>query len=231
MPAKRPAKAAAPPIDPSPRTLRPTQDEERRLHREGFTRVAGVDEVGRGPIAGPVVAGAVVLPDLDGFEHDDLPLVRDSKTLTHAQLIRADVLVRQVALAVGVGEASPDEIDALGIAPATRLAMRRALDLLPERPTHLIIDAFPLDWNLVPCTPIIKGDALCMAISAASIVAKVHRDRIMREMDAVYPGYGLAGHKGYACAEHLAAVAKLGPSPLHRKSFSPFKPTLFPVDA
>ena len=229
MPAKR--RSATPAAEPAPRLLHPTQDEERRLHAEGFEVVAGIDEVGRGPIAGPVVAGAVVLPDLDGFEHDDLPLVRDSKTLTHAQLARADALVRAIALGVGVGEASPEEIDALGIAPATRLAMRRALDLLPVRPAHLLIDAFPLDWNRVPCMPIVKGDGLCTAISAASIVAKVYRDRLMRDLDAAYPGYGLAGHKGYACSEHLAAVARLGPSPMHRKSFSPFKPTLFALDA
>lgn len=231
MPTKRRVEKPSPVPEPKPRLLHPTQYEERRLHGEGFSCVAGIDEVGRGPIAGPVVAGAVVLPDLDGFEHDDLPLIRDSKTLTALQLARADSLVRQVAAGVAVGEASPDEIDAIGIAPATRLAMRRALDQLPQPPTHLIIDAFPLDWRLVPCTPIVKGDALCTAISAASIVAKVHRDRLMEEFDVMYPGYGLAGHKGYACAEHLAAVAKLGPSPLHRKSFSPFKPTLFALHA
>ena len=229
MPTKR--RAQTPAVEPASRIVHPTQDEELRLHREGFEVVAGIDEVGRGPIAGPVVAGAVVLPDLDGFEHDDFLLIRDSKTLTHGQLARADALVREIALGVGVGEASSDEIDQIGIAPATRLAMRRAIDLLPVPPTHLLIDAFPLDWNHVPCTPIIKGDALCTAISAASIVAKVYRDRLMEELDAVYPGYGVAGHKGYACAEHLAAVAKLGPSPMHRKSFSPFKPTLFALDA
>jgi ribonuclease HII len=211
----------------SPPTASPTQAEERRLHDAGFPTVAGIDEVGRGPIAGPVVAAAVVLPDLDGFTHDDLALVRDSKTLSPSQRERAAALVREMAIAVGVGEASSEEIDRVGIAPATRQAMRRALECLAERPSHLLIDAFPLDWRLTPCTPIIKGDALCTAIAAASVVAKVHRDAIMRELDARYPGYGLAGHKGYASAEHLAAVASLGPSPTHRMSFSPFKPTLF----
>lgn len=209
----------------------PTQDDERRLHDEGFPIVAGIDEVGRGPIAGPVVAGAVVLPDLAGFEHADLHLIRDSKTLSGAQLQRANALVREIALGAAVGESSSDEIDVLGIAPATRQAMRRALDSLPQAPTHLLIDAFPLDWNLVPCTPIIKGDALCTAISAASIIAKVYRDELMEQMDEAHPGYGLAGHKGYASADHLAAVARLGPSPIHRKSFSPFKPTLFDLNA
>jgi ribonuclease HII len=209
----------------------PTQDEERRLHAAGFPSVAGIDEVGRGPIAGPVVAGAVVLPDLGNFEHPDLHLIRDSKTLSGPQLQRANALVREIALGAAVGESSSGEIDLLGIAPATRQAMRRALDDLAEAPTHLLIDAFPLDWHLVPCTPIIKGDALCMAISAASIIAKVYRDNIMQRMDEEHPGYGLAGHKGYASADHLAACARLGPSPIHRKSFSPFKPTLFDLNA
>ena len=209
----------------------PTQAEERRLLLLGFTRVAGIDEVGRGPIAGPVVAAAVVLPDLSGLEHPDLALVRDSKTLSAAQLTRADALVRELALGVGVGVASPDEIDRVGIAPATRKAMRRAAEALPEPPDHLLIDAFPLDWRRTPCLAIIKGDALCTAISAASVVAKVRRDALMCELDERYPGYGLASHKGYASVKHLAAVGSLGPSPAHRKSFSPFKPTLFDRDA
>ena len=210
---------------------RPTQTEEKRLHAEGYGLVAGVDEVGRGPIAGPVVAAAVILPDLDGFEHEDFSLVRDSKTLSEGQLARADALVRSIAVAFGVGEGTSEEIDREGIAPATRLAMRRALDGLDHLPDHVLIDAFPLDWRLKPCTPIIKGDALCTAIAAASIIAKVHRDALMRDLDVRFPGYGLGGHKGYASAEHLAAVVSKGPSPAHRRSFSPFKPTLFTLDA
>lgn len=186
-----------------------------------------MDEVGRGPIAGPVVAGAVVLPDLTGFEHDDLPLLRDSKTLKPTELRRADVLVREIAVAIGIGEASNEEIDSEGIAPASRIAMRRALECLAEPPDHVLVDAFPLDWKRKPCTAIVKGDALCTAIAAASIVAKVYRDRLMRRLDRRYPGYGLSAHKGYASARHLAAVAEKGPSPVHRLTFSPFKPTLF----
>ena len=190
-----------------------------------------MDEVGRGPIAGPVVAGAVVLPDLSDCHDDDLTLLRDSKTLTPSQLERADQLVRRITTAVGIGEVSSSEIDRIGIAPAVRKAMRTALEQLAEPPDHVLVDAFAFDWRRKPCTAIVKGDALCMAISAASIVAKVYRDALMRSLDDRYPGYGLGSHKGYASAEHLAAVAARGPSPVHRLSFSPFKPTLFAVDA
>ncbi|MEX2430314.1 MAG: ribonuclease HII, partial [Dehalococcoidia bacterium] len=205
----------------------PTQEAEQRLRHAGFMRIAGIDEVGRGPIAGPVVAGAVVLPVLEGGEYPDFLLIRDSKTLTALQRERAAALVRDLTGAIGVGEASVEEIDALGIVPATKLAMRRALDLLPEPPDHLLVDAVQLDWRLRPCEAIIRGDAQCLAIAAASVVAKVHRDAIMCDLDEMYPGYGFANHKGYAAPEHLAAVASLGPSPIHRMSFSPFRPTLF----
>ncbi len=205
----------------------PTQDEELRLHASGFVRVAGIDEVGRGPIAGPVVAAAVVLPNVTGYDHPDFPLIRDSKTLTASQRERAAHLVRALAVSVGIGEASVQEIDGLGIVPATKLAMRRALDCLPEPPDHLLVDAVQLDWRRLPCMAIIRGDAQCLSIAGASVVAKVHRDAIMCELDARYPGYGFANHKGYAAAEHLAAVAALGPTPVHRMSFSPFRPSLF----
>jgi ribonuclease HII len=206
---------------------RPTQDAEQRLRLAGYLRVAGIDEVGRGPIAGPVVAAAVVLPELTGCDHADFPLIRDSKTLTAPQRERAAVLVRALTDAVGVGEATVGEIDSFGIVPATKLAMRRALDCLVDPPDHLLIDAVQLDWHRRPCEAVIRGDAQCLAIAAASVVAKVHRDAIMRDLDDLYPGYGFSGHKGYAARDHLDAIAALGPSPVHRMSFSPFRPTLF----
>ena len=189
-----------------------------------------MDEVGRGPIAGPVVAGAVVLPDLESFTHEDLPLLRDSKTLTARQIERADRLVREIAVGIGIGEVDNREIDRIGIAPAVRKAMRRALEQLTEPPDHVLVDAFAFDWRRKPCTAVVKGDARCTAIAAASIVAKAHRDAAMRRLARRYPGYGLGSHKGYASAGHLAAVASLGPSPAHRLSFSPFKPMLFARD-
>jgi ribonuclease HII len=210
----------------------PTQHEEHRLHRSGYLHVVGIDEVGRGPLAGPVVAAAVVLPDLAGHDPKALALVRDSKTLSHRQRQLAAVLVRRVALAFGVGEASSGEIDAMGIAPATRLAMRRALARLSGAPHYLLPDyllvdgTVPLVWNNLPCTPVVKGDRLCTAIAAASVIAKVHRDALMADMDGLYPGYGFAGHKGYASRMHLEALERLGPSPEHRRSFSPLRQRL-----
>lgn len=211
------------------RSVLPSQEQERRLHLAGFGRVAGLDEVGRGPIAGPVVAAAVILPDLvrrsKGFR-----LVRDSKTLSERQLERGAALVRRIAIAVGIGSASVDEIDREGIVPATKMAMRRALDALPAVPDHLLVDAVRLDWRLVPCTALVHGDARCTAVAAASVVAKVHRDALMRELDARFPGYGFGAHKGYCSRAHLTALARLGPCAAHRRSFAPVRPTLFAAD-
>ena len=206
-----------------------TQDDERRLWRAGAARVAGIDEVGRGPLAGPVVAAAVVLPNLDALSVEGLDLIQDSKSLTPGQRERGAVLVRAIALDVGVGEVSSGDIDAMGIVGATKLAMRRALDELGEPPDHLLVDGnVGIDWRLRPCTPVVKGDVRCSAVAAASVVAKVHRDAIMRGLDARYPGYGLGAHKGYAAPSHLAAIAALGPSPVHRMSFSPMRQVLIP---
>ena len=207
--------------------MAPTQDEELILNRAGFVYIAGVDEVGRGPIAGPVVAGAVVLPSLLDIEIPEIYLIRDSKTLSKKQLPQADQLVRKHASSIGIGEVSSLEIDAVGIAPAVRKAMHLALDQLSVTPDHILSDAFPIDWRHKPCKAIIKGDALCTAISAASIVAKVYRDQVMDLFNEEYPGYGFDNHKGYASSKHLDAIDKKGATPIHRLSFSPFKPRLF----
>ncbi|MDE2802379.1 MAG: ribonuclease HII [Chloroflexota bacterium] len=200
---------------------RPDWSAERLLWKQGYLRVAGVDEVGRGPLAGPVVAAAVVFPR--GFTSRRLPGLRDSKQLTAAARERLAPRVRALAVAVGVGSASPSEIDALGIVGATVAAMTRAVRELPAPADHLLVDALPLDCDGLPCRPIVHGDALCCSIAAASIVAKVVRDALMEDLDAQYPGYGLARHKGYPTAEHLAALERLGPTPLHRRSFAPVR--------
>jgi len=193
---------------------------ERDWQALGFRLVAGVDEVGRGPLAGPVVAAAVILPRRDP---DWLCYVRDSKLLAPAQRERLACLIRREARAYGVGVASARRIDEIGIAAAAREAMRQALTLLAITPDALLLDAFHLDGVPQPQEAIIRGDARCSAIAAASIVAKVARDRMLDGFDQRYPGYGLARNRGYATAEHLAALARLGPSPIHRRSFAPLR--------
>ncbi|MXY43875.1 MAG: ribonuclease HII [Dehalococcoidia bacterium] len=196
-------------------------DEEEALLNRGFSYVAGIDEVGRGPLAGPVVAGVVILPPrpqgawLDG--------IRDSKAITAAQRERSYDAITENAWASATGEASALEIDEIGIVPATALAMRRALDSLALMPQFLLIDAFPLPDIDIPQKAIVKGDALCLSIAAASIIAKVTRDRIMKEIDEDYPEYGFAGHKGYGSAEHIRRIETLGPCPVHRYSFAPIR--------
>ncbi len=201
----------------------PTLAVERRLWSQGYRYVAGVDEAGRGPWAGPVVAAAVVLP------HDQLDLeerlagVHDSKRLTPTQRDRYFHRIHQVARAVAVGQATPDEIDQMGIIPATRLAMQRALQALPYAPDYLLLDHLSLpDFN-VPQEAFVRGDARVLSIAAASIVAKVVRDDLMNAYDLLYPGYGFAHHKGYGTPEHWAALYRLGPTPIHRKSWAPVR--------
>jgi ribonuclease HII len=195
--------------------------EEEALLERGYSYVAGIDEVGRGPLAGPVVAGVVILPPrpqgswLDG--------ITDSKAMTAAQRERSYEAIMGNAWAAATGEASADEIDEMGIVPATALAMRRALDSLALMPQFLLIDAFPLPNVDIPQKAIVKGDALCLSIAAASIVAKVTRDRTMAEIDGLYPQYGFASHKGYGSAEHIRRIAALGPCPIHRYSFAPIR--------
>ena len=203
---------------------RPDWSAERLLWKQGYLRVAGVDEVGRGPLAGPVIAAAVVFPP--SFRTRLLPGLRDSKQLTAKARERLAPQVRRFAAGVGIGSASPAEIDALGIVGATVAAMSRAIRQLPQSADHLLVDALRLECDGLPCRPIIHGDALCSSIAAASIVAKVARDSLMVELDALHPGYGFARHKGYPTAEHRAALERLGPTPLHRRSFAPVRRVL-----
>jgi ribonuclease HII len=193
---------------------------ERRaeLWRRGVRCVAGVDEVGVGPLAGPVVAAAVVLR-----ECVDLPGINDSKKLSRVARERLDRAIREQAVAIGIGEVTPAEIDRLNIFEATREAMRRAVLFLSEQcpVDHLLVDARTVPGLRIPQTPLIHGDAIDGSIAAASIVAKVHRDALMRRLDEAHPGYGLARHKGYGTAEHIAALDRLGASPIHRRSFAP----------
>lgn len=200
----------------------PTDDEERRLVSFGCRAVAGVDEAGRGPLAGPVVASAVILPPM--IKADWLVLVRDSKQLTPAQRSEAYQGIVSCAIAYGVGAADSREIDRIGIVASTRRAMARAIEALDPQPDHLLIDAVDLPALAIAQTSIIHGDALCRSIAAASIVAKVTRDRLLETVfETRYPGYGFASHKGYGTREHLEALRRLGPCAVHRVTFSPLK--------
>ncbi|MGH7831689.1 MAG: ribonuclease HII, partial [Candidatus Binatia bacterium] len=176
--------------------------------------VAGVDEVGVGPLAGPVVAAAVVFPP--GAE---LAGVDDSKRLDPEQRAKMAAAIRQAATAVGVGFADVAEIDRLNIYHAALLAMRRAVEALPSMPEHLLIDARSIPGVSIPQNSFCKGDGINFSIAAASIIAKTHRDGLMEELDQKYPGYGFAQHKGYGTPEHQTALRGLGPSPIHRMSY------------
>ena len=205
---------------------RPTWDEEDALWRRGHRLVAGVDEVGRGPLAGPVVAAAIVLPPsllprrtLPSWLHQ----VRDSKLVPPKLREKLAPLLRESALAVGVGAASHAEIDQVGILPATRMAMRRAIEQIAPPPDFVLIDAVALPDSDIPYKAIIHGDTTCFSIAAASIVAKVFRDQLMVGLDTQYPGYGFAAHKGYPTPRHLASLQRLGPSPVHRRCYAPVR--------
>ncbi len=193
---------------------------EQALRYHGFQRIAGVDEVGRGALFGPVVAAAVILPEcLDELAEAGL---KDSKQLSREERETLDATIRRMALAVSVAEIDAETIDRVNIYQATRMAMLQAVLELTLAPDHLLIDAMRLDH---PCrqTKLIYGDALSLSIAAASVVAKVHRDALMRELDAVHPGYGLASHKGYGTPEHRRALVEIGPCVLHRRSFAPVR--------
>jgi len=193
---------------------------ENTFRRMGFNRVAGVDEVGRGCLAGPVVAAAVVL-NPDRY----VPRVCDSKTVTALERERLYLSITRAAVAWGVAAAEPEEIDTINIHQASLRAMQRAVLMLAPSPDCVLVDAFRIPDLLMAQRAVIHGDSRCTAIAAASIVAKVTRDRMMQELHARDPRYGFDKHKGYATREHLDAVARFGYSDVHRRSFRP--PTLF----
>jgi ribonuclease HII len=197
----------------------PTLDSERELAAAGYACVAGVDEVGRGALAGPVFAAAVVVPF--GADFAWLPLVRDSKQLSPRQRERLFHRMQGDGLPMGLGQVPHSLVDQIGIVGATRLAMRRAVEDLPVAPDFLIIDALTLPGLRFPQRGIVRGDQTCVSIACASVVAKVSRDRYMVEQDAIYPGYGMADHKGYGTGRHMACLRQMGPSPIHRRSFAP----------
>jgi ribonuclease HII len=203
---------------------------EQALWKNGMRLVAGVDEAGRGALAGPVAAGAVVLPGEQPDLFDQLHGVRDSKEMTPEDREVWAAVIKKTALYWGVGFASKDEIDALGIAPATCLAASRALEKLTCAVEHVLVDYISLPDVDLPQTPLIKGDARSLSIAAASILAKTTRDARLVEMDGLYPGYHFISNKGYATKAHLGAIDALGPCEAHRCSFSPINAyySLFP---
>ncbi len=201
--------------------MRPTFSEERKFLAEGFRFTAGVDEVGRGCLAGPVVACAVIIPC--NIRPDWLKLVRDSKLCTENRREKLFVSIQETAIAVGTGMVDNHEIDALGVGNASKLAMKRAIDELNPPADSILVDFFKLPDIKLPQKGIVDGDALCNSIACASIIAKVTRDHMMMELDAQFPGYGLANHKGYGTKEHWKAIEEKGLSSLHRLSFCHLK--------
>jgi len=191
---------------------------ETLLWRVGLKHVAGADEVGMGPLAGPVIAAAVVMPPgsyVDG--------VADSKVLTAAARERLAEEIHRRALTVGIGVVEPEEIDRLNIYQAGLCALRRAVDALAVVPEFVLVDGREIPGLAMPQSAYPKGDSFVCSIAAASIVAKVHRDGLMRDLDRLYPGYGFARHMGYSTRAHFAAIREYGPSPIHRRSFAPVR--------
>jgi len=191
---------------------------ERQARSNGFQLIAGIDEAGRGPLAGPVVAAAVILPAgllIKG--------VNDSKKLSPDTRERLFDTIMCQALSVGIGMGSAELIDRINILQATRHAMLEAVSQLAPQPDYLLIDGISTISSPIPQKTIKKGDSLSLSIAAASIIAKVTRDRLMRELDRIHPGYGFSGHKGYGSALHMEAIRRLGPSPVHRLTFGGVK--------
>ena len=209
-------------IDPSLIPQNPDLSFEQSLWNQGLIHIAGIDEAGRGCLAGPVTAAAVILPQL-GDDPDLFGNVRDSKQITMKARERQQKIIEENCLDWGVGFASNLEIDRYGIVPSTRLAVSRALENLQLQPQHLLVDYIVLPDIPVPQTRLVKGDARSLSIAAASILAKTHRDAQMITLSSKYPGYDLGANKGYGTAAHRKAIQKLGPSPLHRMSFAPLR--------
>ena len=201
--------------------IAPTYDEEAALLEDGYAVIAGVDEAGRGSLAGPVVAGAVVLPLY--CSEDWIAGIRDSKQLTSRRRETSYEDMRTASVIMSIGAASSGEIDGVGIVQATQIAMRRAIGGLPIAPDFLLVDAIEVPDVDTPQRSIIKGDAKCLSIAAASIVAKVTRDCMMRDLDEEYPGYGFAQHKGYGTRQHIDGLESLGACPIHRRTFAPVR--------
>jgi ribonuclease HII len=200
----------------------PTLEFESRLWGSGLTHVAGVDEVGRGALAGPVYVGAVILPMNDGVS-EELSGVRDSKMMSPEEREFWVPIIQETAIAYGLGWASCKEIDRWGIAPATRMAAKRALNSLSIRPEHVLLDYISLSRVDLPQTSMAAGDALCLSVAAASVLAKVARDAKLCELDSRFPKYGFASHKGYYTDDHVRAIKKHGPCAQHRQSFAPVR--------
>ncbi|MBN1189343.1 MAG: ribonuclease HII [Dehalococcoidales bacterium] len=192
-----------------------------RCREQGYRLVAGIDEVGRGCLAGPVVASAVIFPS--EIDADWSRYVRDSKLLSPAQREYLSPYIHEAAVSIGTGMVEPYLIDALGMTRAVGLAVHRAVESLLPRPDYLLIDYFSLPDLNIPQKGVKNGDTLCFSIACASIVAKVFRDRLMVKLAAKYPGYALERHKGYGTEEHLACLRKLGPSTIHRRLFHPVR--------
>jgi ribonuclease HII len=205
---------------------------ENKLWGDGLRFIAGVDEAGRGALAGPVAAGAVVLPGDVPDLANLLEGVNDSKVMSPAEREEKAEIIQTIALGWGVGFASSVEIDRVGILPATCLAVSRAMSELNLVLEHVLVDYLRLPDLDLPQTPLVKGDARCLSIAAASILAKTARDAVLVEMDATYPGYHFASNKGYGTQAHRQAIAQLDPCDQHRKTFSPVKDyySLFPPE-
>ncbi len=204
---------------------------EADFRAQGYRLIAGVDEAGRGPLAGPVAAAAVILPPHLTGDEPWLAAIDDSKRLSERRRSEAATLIREKALACEVELISPEVIDHIGIGQAVIRAMLAAVDGLRSAPDALLLDWVPIKECPLPHRTVVKGDARSLSIAAASILAKVARDELMIDADRRYPGYGFARHKGYATTRHLRCLAELGPSPIHRRSFSPLRQARLLSDA